>query len=214
MSAVGIVVTPSVQPSNAYQEIGFLGPILEKTAFDFMTEGISPQSETLYAKSAYFSDKIRLKPKGPGRKVLKEFVPGTSAGRAIFFERATKNIRDIQFHFTEGAGISIARMEKEEAPFVLEGPAGGREILFKPDPPALPRGLYGSAEEYYVKLKFFVSNDGAVYDVKPIASSGYPEIDLGAMRFLKRWRFSPLGAPERGVSSTWGIVSVRISTRG
>ena len=74
ISVIGVVVTPSVQPSDFYQEVNFLGPILEKTAFDLMVEGAKPQAETLYARSTLFIDNIYLKPKGPELFMDKEYI--------------------------------------------------------------------------------------------------------------------------------------------
>ncbi|MBN1354067.1 MAG: hypothetical protein JW994_05330, partial [Candidatus Omnitrophica bacterium] len=84
ISAIGIVIPPSVQPNNVYQEVDFLGPILEKTAFDILSEKATVHTETLYAKTALFVDKVYLKPKGPERKVMKKFMPSSFRERFTF----------------------------------------------------------------------------------------------------------------------------------
>ena len=210
--AIGIVVTPSVQPTNVHQEIGFLGPILEKTAFDLLAEDVKPQAETLYVSSALFHDKVFLKPEGPGRKVRKEFLPEALPDRFVFFLREyIKDTREIPPYLAYTTGVSRLGPESKKAP-ELEGPAAERGIIFKPDFPAVPAGLYGDSEEYVVKLKFFVSGKGLVYDVAPVVSSGFPEIDMEATKFLKRWRFSPFTAGKKS-ESDWGIVTVAIEAR-
>lgn len=213
MFAIGIIVTPSVQPSNVYQEVGFLGPILEKTAFDLMVEEVKPQAETLYAKSTLFFNETYLKPEGPERKVLKEFAAGTIPDRFAFFENFVKDTREIPLYITQGIRAPYAKMRKKKPSVTMEGPAGEREVIFKPRPLTVLRGLYGDADEYRIRLKFFVSEDGITYDLKPVVSSGYPEIDLQAMRFLKRWRFSPLSVVEKDKRSVWGIVTVKVVTK-
>ena len=171
MVAIGIIVTPSVQPSDVYQEVDFLGPILGKTAFDLMVEEATPQAETLYAKSTLFMDRVYLKPEGPRRKVLKEFKPRGFLNRFAFLKNFMKNKKETPLHVAEGMRPSYEKAGKKELPLTLEGPAGEREIIFKPEPPRVPRGLYGDAREYRVRLKFFVSADGITYDLKPGRSS-------------------------------------------
>jgi hypothetical protein len=213
MTAIGIIVTPSVQPSDVYQEVGFLGPILEKTAFDLMVEEVTPQAETLYAKSTFFLDSVYLKPEGPGRKVLKEFKPRGFLNRLAFLKNFIENRKETPLYAAGSMRPSYAKPDRKELPLTLEGPAGKREIIFKPEPPRIPRGLYGDAEEYRVRLKFFVSADGIVYDLKPVVSSGCPEIDLRTIRFLKRWRFSPLSVVEKKKPPAWGIATVKVVTK-
>lgn len=213
MSVIGIVVTPSVQPTEAYQEIGFLGPILEKTAFDLMVEEVKPQAETLYAKSALFLDEVYLRPRGPRRKILKEFAADTPRHRFAFFKNFMKGAREIPLYARKGIRPSRPKAGKKGLPFVVEGPAGEREVIFKPSLLTVSRALYGDAEGYRVKLKFFVSGKGIVYDPKPVVSSGYPEIDLRTMRFLKSWRFSPLRVAGKDKPAVWGTVTIPVRVK-
>lgn len=213
ISSIGIIVTPSIQPSNFYQEVDFLGPILEKTAFDLMVEEVTPQAETRYVKTSLFLNDIYLKPKGPERKVLKEFTPESMRDRFTFSLREfIKDTKEIPLYFAEDIRVAYEETDNKKSPAFIEGPAGKREIIFKPASLTVPRSLYGGREEYIVKLKFFMSNDGVVHDIEPIVSSGYPEIDLKAIRFLRKWRFSPLSLAEND-KSAWGIVKVRIEAR-
>ncbi len=210
--AICIVVTPSVQPTNVHQEIGFLGPILEKTAFDFLTEDVKPQAETLYASSTLFHDKVYLRPEGPGRKVRKELLPEALPEGFVFFLREyLRDTREIPPYLAHTTGVIRHSPGDKKAP-ELKGPAAERGIIFKPDFHAVPAGLYGDSEEYVVKLKFFVSGKGLVYDVAPVVSSGFPEIDMEATKFLKRWRFSPPAA-EKKSEPDWGIATVVIEAR-
>ena len=204
ISAVGIVVTPTVQTSNIYQEVGFLGPILEKTAFDLMVEEVTPQAETLYSRSTLFMDKVYLKPLGPRRRVLR---------KSVFSLRAyAKDTKEIPRYIDEAirATYTSTKSGSGRAPASLEGPAREREIVFKPKRLTVLRGLYDDCPEYRVRLKFFVSSDGIVYNPKLLVSSGYPEVDLVAIRFLKRWRFSPLSFVEKDKSPPWGILAVKV----
>ena|GEM_PF-1220202 len=210
--AIGIVVTPSVQPTGVHQEIGFLGPILEKTAFDLLTENAKPQAETLYASSALFHDKAYLRPEGPARKVRKESLPEALPDKFVFYLREHVNdMREIPPYLAYAVGGKRYTSDNKGA-FEPEGPAAERAVIFKPDFPAVPAGLYGDCEKYTVKLKFFLSDKGLVYDVMPVVSSGFPEVDMEAMKFLRRWRFSPSDVRKKHESG-WGILAITVETR-
>ena len=87
ISVIGVAIMPSVQSSSAYQEVEFLGPILEKTAFDFMVESATPQAETLYARSVLMLGAVYLKPRGPERKVLKKTASAVTKITCIVIPR-------------------------------------------------------------------------------------------------------------------------------
>jgi len=211
--AVIIVVTPTVQPSTIYQEVGFLGPILEKTAFDFMLEGIVPQAETLYARDVAFIDNVYLKPKGPKRKVLKEVIPKIKKENFSFvLEKYLKGSKEIPIYVSEKIKMMYASQKPNGSLSQIDGPAGKRDIVFKPGPLRVLPGLYGDSDEYTVKLKFFVSNKGIVRDIEPVISSGYPEVDMKAVKFLKNWRFSSLSAAKRD-KLDWGAVTIKIKAK-
>jgi len=213
MTAIGVIVTPSVQPSNIYQEVGFLGPILEKTAFDLMVEEVKPQTETLYSKSTLFLDKIYLKPRGPKRKVLKEFTSGPVVDTYARVEILMKGAKETPFLIPSGIRPTYIKTDRDGKPFLLEGPIREREIIFRPSGLKITPGLYGDQDEYKVKIKFFVANDGMVYDLKPVVSSGYPGIDILAIRHIKRWRFSPLSFVEKDKRAVWGAVTFKVVAR-
>jgi len=208
------VVTPIVQQSNAFQEVDFLGPILEKTAFDLMLEEAKPQAETLYAREALFLDEANLKPAGPERKVLKASMPIEALDRFDFALRDyMTDIKEIPLCFVDDTRSFYGKAKKDIAvPSRIEGPAASREIIFKPESLTMPPGLYSGENEHTVKLKFYVSDKGIVRDVEPVISSGYPEIDMAAMKSIRRWRFSPLSIVEKE-NPMWGTVTLKIGAR-
>ena len=210
ISVIAIVITPSVQPSNMYQEIGFLGPILEKTAFDIMLEGVAPQRETLYARTALFLDEVYLKPEGPKRIILKEFIPDNVLEKFSFNIHEYIGGKKEEPSYYEDSVKMLYEKRSENAMLIIEGPAGKRGVMFKPhEKPSVPKGLYGDAEEYTVKLKFFITQNGIVHDTEPIISSGYPGIDMQAVNFLKKWRFSPSSVIDKD-KTDWGMLEVMI----
>ena len=219
ISAIDVIVAPSPDLRSGFQEVDFLGPILEKTAFEIMAEEVKVQAETLYSSSAcFFLDRVYLKAQGPKRKILKEFIPDGVFNRFGF--SAQDHIGDAKetpMYFAEDRRMvvppagSTGRGEMA-TPTLIEGPARRREIIFKPRVPVVPRGRYGNAEGYSVKLKFCLLPNGVVRYAEPVTSSGYPRIDLEAVKFLKGWRFSPSSLVEREKSSI-GTVNVKIMAR-
>ena len=213
ISIIAIVITPSVQPSNMYQEIGFLGPILEKTAFDIMLEGVAPQRETLYARTALFLDEIYLKPEGPKRIVLKEFIPDNVLGKFSFNIREYISSKKEQPSYYEDSVKMLYEKRSENAVLIIEGPAGERGVMFKPhEEPSVPKGLYGVSEKYIVKLKFFITQSGIVYDTEPVISSGYPDVDMQAVNFLKKWRFLPSNVVDED-KTNWGMLEIKVTAK-
>lgn len=210
--AIGIVVTPSVRSNNAYQEVDFLGPILEKTAFDLMVDQAIPKSETLYSSSVLLSESTYLKPRGPRRRIPEVPRPVVMSKRFGFIRDHGRDKKEIPRYIAENIKNFVSKPDKEQLLLAVAGPARKREIIFKPKALAIPRGLYGDQEDYRLELKFFVASNGIVYDATPAVSSGYPEIDLEAIRFLKRWRFSPLNVSEDNGGPAWGIVTVMVRT--
>ena len=214
ISAIGVVVTPSVRSTNAYQEVDFLGPILEKTAFDIMVDQAIPKSETLYASSALLTESMYLKPEGPQRRLPEAPGPAAMSKRFGFINDHGRDKKEIPRYIAENIKNFVSKQDEGQRLLAMEGPARKREIIFKPEALVIPRGLYGDQEDYRLELKFFVAPNGIVYDATPSVSSGYPEIDLEAIRFLKRWRFLPLDVIEdhSAGGGAWGVVKVMVRT--
>ena len=129
--AIGIVITPTVQPSNLYHDVSFLGPILEKTAFDMMTEGAKPQAETLYAWSTLFIDNAYLRPKGPGRKSLKGYASRYMRDKYGFIARkGIRGTKEIPQHYAEEIKVTHRQSSAKRPDYFIEGPAFLRDVIF------------------------------------------------------------------------------------
>lgn len=205
--SVGIIITPTVETSNLYQEVDFLGPLLEKTAFDFMTEEAVPQSETLYATSSLFIENAYLRPKGPDRKIAKKTSHQSISDRFfLILRKYFHSDKETPPSITEEVNVRYNKKTENKPSSPIEGPAKYLNIVYKPKLPSVPRGLYSDSDEHIVKLKFFVSENGIVRDVEPVISSGYTEIDFLAVRTLKKWRFSP----KSDNNNAWGIISIKV----
>ena len=96
---------------------------------------------------------------------------------------------------TDGAAGNVAE-------FTIEGPASGREVVYKP----LKLPELAIEMEVNIRLKFWVLPDGSIGDVVPL-QRGDVRLERAAIQYLKNWRFNPV-TDEREV---WGIIPIRYS---
>jgi len=84
----------------------------------------------------------------------------------------------------------------------IKGPAGKREILYKPQIPEVKIDREGE-----VGLKFWVFPDGSVGRVSSLLR-GDAELEQIAINYIKQWRFNPLdeGGP---MVEQWGTITVK-----
>lgn len=88
----------------------------------------------------------------------------------------------------------------------MTGDLGQRRILEKVQP-SYPEAARRTGIEGDVRLRVYVSAEGAVGRVDVLKYSGTPEMDKRAIQALKRWRFAPL--PEGGSAGTqWGEITM------
>jgi TonB family protein len=96
--------------------------------------------------------------------------------------------------------VEIEQDEAETSAFAIEGPAAGRDVLYKP--PNLPDLELDM--EVTIRLKFWVLPDGSVGEVVPL-QRGDVRLERAAIQYLKGWRFTPV-APEQPI--VWGIIPI------
>lgn len=81
-------------------------------------------------------------------------------------------------------------------PLQLEGEVANRPIV-KKILPKYPKRARRMGWEGTVVLSFSVDENGNVYDIQVIHSSGYPDLDQAAISALRQWKFAPKpGKPE------------------
>lgn len=86
--------------------------------------------------------------------------------------------------------------------FGIQGPVAKREPLFRPAPPKVHVQM-----ESAITLKFWVRPDGVVGRIIP-ERKGDTALEAAAIRYLERWRFTPLPLHESQVEQ-WGVITVR-----
>jgi len=189
MFFVTVVVVPkSFQRLRVYT-VSFLGPILEKTAFELMFD------EKARSENAQLRQPLDLGG-GGGSAAVYAGGEGVAVRFESLFPKSSPQPSDAgayelsdDFKFLPPAGaFGHAIQEARGSGDIRED----REVVFKPVLPTVPRRTDLNRETFAVGLKFKVLPSGAVDDVMLVASSGYPDIDIAAIDYVKGTRYAPL----------------------
>jgi len=152
--------------------IAFLGDILEK---------VMPESERPFMPGhSDLKNKIsELEPAGPGfismQPEKKEFLYSPGGGDSSNFNIPRKK---------ETARVNFSD-------FFIKGSARDRIIMYKPN---LDKSTVLPSDfnlDFSANIKFRISKDGFVEYAECITSSGFPEIDNAAIRYVRKWQFVP-----------------------
>lgn len=207
MSAVTIITPEDLKRTRPYTRVDFLGPILRKTAFDIMLENVDPVMRTTYRYTIPATQGGYLRVVAPKRKLTIEEFPGHLESDldsiALDFLAGSKGVPD----FASGFG------ENDFTPADWPGPAmasGARQVIYKPPAPFITRGFYGSSGTFRVRVRALIAADGNVSAVEPLATTGYPHLDIVASKFVKGWIFEP--KKNRSEEAEWYTLEVVLST--
>lgn len=174
-----------------YSKVYFLGPILEKTAFELMLEGSPMRFEAMYMKPVIPQYVFEVEIEASGATHLKPILGLSSS--SIFNFSLKDVIREDKAtvpYFFKGASFASKHIE-------FDSPLKERAVIFKPEEiPKVPMWITQEEESFKIELEFTVSPNGIIEEVRPIVSSGYPNVDVIGMDYLKRWRFAPLEPSE------------------
>jgi hypothetical protein len=212
MTAVTIITPEDFFKTEPFTKVTFLGPILEKTAFEMMVEGSDPVARTRYTLGTlsgadkYLRVSITKVDTGPvGTSSLYEsnmdlmirgFLSGNKITPSVMF------------------GLDPADALMKEWNMGSEEVAGRRKVAYRPELPVVTKGLYGQADAFSVKVKALLDGGGRVIRAEALTTTGYPGLDISATKYVKGWIFEPtLDADERG---EWVEVDVilKVSTGG
>ncbi len=204
--AVVIVVAPITVKEGKFSKINFIGAILDEDAFGYYK-----------AKSGF--DRNHKK------DILGKLTGKDAAGVSFSEERLSR--AKLTPYLDKPYSNTITEIIKEKKTLPLEASllieklglihspkvkseAANRQILFKPSTPVVNRAFQigkapSKGEKFQIKLKFLVSPEGKVVFIEKMKSCGYPDIDLIAIRYMKKWQFAPL-APDRPKKNQEGIM--------
>lgn len=195
MSAIGIVSYEGPGRTKPYTRIDFLGPILGKTAFDMMVgrvvrmtpitpgaEGSLVEEEDLAVTA---KDKVRpLAEPGPHE----EEALDVSAAASLSGWKAVPEAK-------------VRAQEEARSALKMKGPedtgAMARKVIFRPDTPYFIKGQYGEKDSFRIKVKALLDAEGNVIKAEPLTTTGYPQLDMSAAKFVKSWTYEPSKALSR-----------------
>jgi len=75
--------------------------------------------------------------------------------------------------------------------FFIKGEARDRMIIYKPDLDKVTVLPSDFNSDFSANIKFKISKEGFVKYAECVTSSGFPEIDQAAIRYIRKWQFVP-----------------------
>jgi len=117
------------------------------------------------------------------------------------------NIEEVKFEPSLPV-VNFSEIQQEFREELIEGPAGKRKIIYK-EKIEYPLWAQKKGMEGKVKIKFWVSPEGKIYNTEIFSSSGYPEIDLYAEENFKKWVFEKVESEK----NVWGIITITFKLR-
>ena len=206
MSVVSIITPEDLFPTKPYTRVDFLGSILDKTMFDIMMEDAGAPGPGVYGENGIGRENEYLEVSAKRREpvyadISAEMERGIES-RIIEVFRGTKLVPDVTLEFEPGGFSSTGWMSE------LEEPAGRRKVAYKPDAPVIMPGLFGYSDEFVVRVRALVSPQGTVLKAEPVTTSGYAEIDLTAVEYVRGWVFAP--DRSRRAGDEWLELDIRL----
>ncbi|MFH1798661.1 MAG: hypothetical protein ABH844_04925 [Candidatus Omnitrophota bacterium] len=177
-----------VQP---YTRVDFLGPLLNKTAFDIMLKNVNPLVETMYQNIQMDNHYKQLKSEVFQKSFETHHLPAVQ-------ERVMDGALSDFLSGTKTAPDFLTEKQKDESK--------GRKIIYHPPVPTFIKELYGDKTICKVDFRIYINSDGKIEKAEPVTTTGYPQLDLMAAKFVRSWIFEP----KRTVSnySEWHKVEV------
>jgi hypothetical protein len=189
MSAVTIITPEDLRRSGPYTRVDFLGPILKKTAFDIMLENAEPLMSTTYQYSPLdahdsYLDVVITKRK-PAVPEFPDRLESDMDAFVIGYLTGAKTVPGIKLDFAGKSPVFRGWSGMDKAS------PRTRAVVYKPEAPLIMRSRYGDETSFKVRLKVLIGKDGDVKRVEPLTTTGYPDLDMTASKFVKGWIFEP-----------------------
>ncbi len=182
-SVVTIVNPAAFIKITPYTKIQFLGPLLKKTVFDIMLESANPQSKINYSQLPQELFANSLKVTSPGRRAIEE------AANVIFSDTEYESM--IEEHLVDIKTVpDFLRLPEP----VLKGAGftkNTRKVIYRPEAPLVSSDLYKGTSAFRVTFRILVSPEGSVKSAGYITTSGDPQIDILAKKYVSGWIFEP-----------------------
>ena len=106
--------------------------------------------------------------------------------------------KDFSYSLADNRGfLNLGAYRKKEiarvnfSDFFIKGNAKDRIIMYKPDLDKVAMLPSDFNSDFSASVRFRISKDGFIKYVECVASSGFPEIDKAAIRYVRKWQFVP-----------------------
>ncbi len=179
MSAVSIVAYEGSGRNRPYTRVDFLGSLLGKTAFEMMLAHASPGSGAVPEQEVSGGEVEALKVRFSGKSHRLQEVPSLQ-------ERAMDT--EIKGFF---AGEKVTPDHRQQSAVGTVPINTGRKVVYRPEAPVFIKGLYGDKGSFRVKVRALVNEEGSVTKTEPLTTTGYPQLDMMAAKYLERWVYEP-----------------------
>ena len=181
MSVVSITTPEEFGRIGPYARVDFLGSILTKTAFDIMLADTSTVIINSYDDDAQKEADLKAK------------VTKTDTGIKDVPEHDVVNKDEGVRDFLSG-DKDVQEMSEGSKGHVLETDTmdrnvSVRRVIYRPEPPVIMRGIYGDKDTFKVKVKVLIDAGGEVKNAEPVTTTGYPRLDIQALKFVRYWIF-------------------------
>lgn len=204
--AVTIIIVPvGIKPQGS-SEVSFIGSILDEHSFyrEFRNLHLRSDSSSPALNKFLFPDNEKI-----ASRRLERYSDAEHFLKVKPYKVSIDEILEVEKILP--AGISKGPLLKSaDRDFEIEGEARERTVLLKPPFPVYQSLLSKTQEDIIgeyckVRLKIVITPEGRVKSVEKLASSGSPEIDLMAIRYVKKWSFAPL-KPDQPQNNQEGIL--------
>ncbi len=206
---VTIIIVPVGVMQKRLSGIYFLGSLLDKKFFKHEFRDLDTFSKNRRKATAglFLDDQqvIPVKRIGFGRE------------RGFFLENSSEimgidSIIGTEKLFPDMVKKERVYLEPDSSFSEISGKAKDRIVLFKPPFPDYKVTLSARHKDNIliscsVKLRLIITKDGTVKAADILQSSGYPDINLIAVRYVKKWKFIPL-KPDQAQEDQEGIVQI------
>lgn len=211
--AVTIIIVPVGIRQQRLSDISFIGSILDKDSFHREFRDWHTHSDASYSKLSRLSlpadEEIST-------KRLEVYADTDYLLKTKPYKVSIDEILEAEKKLPAGIKKKLP-LESTDRGFEIKGEARERTVLFRPPSPDY-QGLISTPQkdiigEYYkVRLKIIIAADGSVKTAEKLTSCGYPEIDLLAIRYVKKWSFAPL-SPDKPQNDQEGILLLKFKGR-
>lgn len=189
MTAVSIVTPEDFFKTEPFTKVTFLGPILEKTAFDIMMGGeeeVDPGGDIVV----------------PGNLLKTEIdvtFSGKGSGSAGFPHNAGKVMYDRVKISLSGDKISPRIFIGSDQNFAQGNALKNsfsqahieRAVIYRPLPPVIEGFRDEDGRGFTVKVSAFIDDLGVVIEPRIVRSSGDISVDMEVLNYFSGWKFQP-----------------------